>query len=82
MRFRGLILVSCLVGLVFFASCPAVASVPVSRLLVKGTPIHGSNGVRIGPDGLLYVVSAVGSRIDVFNPRSGRLVHSWGVACC
>lgn len=49
-----------------------------SRTLVSGAQFHGANGVRVSPDGSLYVTSAVGSRIDVLDSNSGRLIRSLG----
>lgn len=66
-----------LVALTIF-SIPCGATESMSRTLVDGAAIPGSNGVRIGPDGLLYVTSAVGSRIDVLDPVNGALVRSLG----
>lgn len=49
-----------------------------SRTLVNGALFQGANGIRVSPDGLLYVTSAVGSRIDVLDPASGKRLNSLG----
>jgi DNA-binding beta-propeller fold protein YncE len=56
---------------------PAYAA---KRTLVKGSAIHGANGIAFGPDGLLYVTSAVGSTISVIDPESGKILKTLGQA--
>jgi sugar lactone lactonase YvrE len=57
---------------------PVQASDMPNRTLVKGADFQGANGIRVSPMGLLYVTSAVGSRIDVLEPRSGKRLMSLG----
>jgi len=60
--------------------------VPAARaaVLVTGAGISGANGLQVGPDGLLYVASVLGSEIVVLDPDSGavqrRLTAADGVA--
>ena len=48
------------------------------RVLVKGAPIHGANGLYFGPDGNLYVACAVGNEIIKMDPNSGRILDRIG----
>lgn len=50
----------------------------VSRVLVRGAPLHGSNGMAAGEDGMLYVASVFGHEIVVMNPRSGKIIKRYG----
>lgn len=38
------------------------------------SPTHGTDGIRIGPSGFLYVVNADSGLIDRYNPTTGSLV--------
>ncbi len=55
----------------------ALANPPV-RVLSRGAPIQGSNGIAVGPDGNLYVTSVVGREIVVMDRRSGRILERFG----
>ena len=59
-------------------SLPVHAAETKPRTLVTGAAFHGSNGIRLSPKGLVYVASAVGSRIDVLDPASGKRIRSLG----
>ncbi|MBP1608821.1 MAG: hypothetical protein H6Q04_1056 [Acidobacteria bacterium] len=63
-----------------FASNKAISKDPgvTVRTLVKGSPIHGSNGIFIGPDGNLYVASVGGHEIVKIDPDSGRILDRIG----
>jgi sugar lactone lactonase YvrE len=39
--------------------------------VVSPSPLFGSNGMRLGPDGWLYVAQVFGSQITAINPASG-----------
>lgn len=76
MRFNkqgNAILILLIVGLISFA---VQASDYESRILVKGAAFSGANGIRVSPGGQLYVASAVGGRIDVLDPASGKIVQT------
>jgi len=45
---------------------------------VRGSPIDGSNGVRFGPDGNLYIASAFGHYIVVMDPEKGEIINRIG----
>ncbi|NWJ48670.1 MAG: hypothetical protein HXX08_22650 [Chloroflexi bacterium] len=47
------------------------------QTLVKGSPIHGANGIAFH-NGLLYIASVFGSEIVVMNPYSGQIVKRLG----
>ncbi|HIE88700.1 MAG: hypothetical protein ABGY43_15150 [bacterium] len=49
------------------------------EVIATGSNIAGANGVAIGPDGLLYVASVLGSTITVLDPDSGDVVRTWGL---
>lgn len=57
---------------------PVQASQHNTRTLVSGASFQGANGIRVSSQGLLYVSSAVGSRIDVLEPHSGKRLNSFG----
>lgn len=61
-----------------FMAQPVQAIEAQSRTLVSGAELHGTNGIRLLPDGLIYVTSAVGSRIVVMDPGSGKQLRSLG----
>jgi len=63
------------------ASEMAVGKLPVTvmRVIAKGGPIHGADGIIVGPDGNLYITSAFGQEIVVMNPRNGRILHRLGL---
>jgi sugar lactone lactonase YvrE len=50
--------------------------------VVNPSPLYGSNGMRIGPDGWLYVTQVFGSQITAINPATGeaRIVSPRGGA--
>jgi sugar lactone lactonase YvrE len=80
------IVVLALVATVFFGvSPPAHGSVSppahaTSSVLVKGAQLHGTNGIVIGPDGLLHAASSLGSEVVTVNPRSGAIVDRLGMS--
>ncbi|MEI7556685.1 hypothetical protein [Candidatus Chlorohelix sp.] len=47
------------------------------QTLVKGSPIHGANGIAFH-NGLLYIASVFGNEIVVMNPYSGQIVKRLG----
>jgi len=53
---------------------------PTVSVLAEGGPLHGSNGMIIGPDGLIYVASVSSSVIAAINPDSGVVVEEYGPA--
>jgi sugar lactone lactonase YvrE len=50
--------------------------------LINPSPLYGSNGMRLGPDGWLYVTQVFGSQITAINPATGeaRIVSPRGGA--
>jgi sugar lactone lactonase YvrE len=46
--------------------------------LVRGSALHGANGVYFGPDGNLYVAVFAGSEIVALDPQSGEIVARFG----
>ena len=48
----------------------AAAGWKISRV-VRPSPLFGSNGMRLGPDGWLYVTQVFGSQITAINPATG-----------
>lgn len=47
----------------------------ITRVLVRGAPIHGTNGMFFGPDGNLYIGSVLGGNITVMDPNSGKIIR-------
>ena len=50
----------------------------VMRVIAKGAPIHGANGIRFGPDGNLYIASVIGQEIIVMNKQNGKIINRFG----
>ena len=46
--------------------------------LVRGSPLHGANGLYVGPDGYVYVASVIGQEIIVFDPDTDEIVRRLG----
>ena len=44
-----------------------------TRILVPGGPLHGVNGLSIGPDGALYAASFLGQTISKIDLKTGRV---------
>lgn len=47
-------------------------------VLVTGAPIHGANGIYVGPDGNLYIASVGGREILVMRPHDGMILDRLG----
>lgn len=45
------------------------------RILAKGAPIHGANGVMFDSKDRLYIASVFGNEIIVMDPRSGTILQ-------
>ena len=73
---RGLI-AACVLLSACGGSDPDVPMTPAARaeVLVTGAGIAGANGLQVGPDGLLYVASVIGSEIVALDPDSGEVHH-------
>jgi sugar lactone lactonase YvrE len=50
----------------------------VMKVIAKGATLHGTNGIRFGPDGHLYIASVVGSEIIVMNKLNGKIINRFG----
>lgn len=51
-----------------------------TKVLVRGAPIHGSNGLAVDPHGRLLVASAIGAEIVAVDRHSGRILQRLGHA--
>lgn len=62
------------------SAAPDKAAHPSYRLkvLVKGAPIHGANGLAFDAEGRLFVASVMGPEIVVMDPRNGRILDRYG----
>ena len=47
-------------------------------MLVRGAPIHGTNGLAFDDQGQLYVASAMGQEIVVMDPQTGKILERLG----
>ncbi len=47
----------------------------ITRELSRGSVLHGANGIYFGPDGNLYIASAMGTDIVVMDPDSGHIIR-------
>ena len=80
-RFLTLLAVALvLVALVLATQTAAAAGSTgvVSKVLVRGAPIHGANGMAINAQGRIYVASVFGREIVIVNSRTGRIVKRLG----
>ena len=46
--------------------------------LVRGAPIHGTNGLAIDDQGQLYIASAIGREIVAMDPQTGKILERFG----
>jgi sugar lactone lactonase YvrE len=46
----------------------------------RGSPFHATNGVRVGPDGNLYVASVLSRSITIVDRETGAILDTLGVA--
>src|SRR4030067_3236576 len=51
----------------------------ITRVLARGGPLHGANGLYFGPDGYLYIASVFGGGITAMDPDSGHIVRQIGL---
>ena len=49
-----------------------------THVLVRGAPIHGSNGVAVDDQGNLYIASVIGREILVMEPKTGKILNRFG----
>lgn len=75
---------------VFFFAALVVASTPSTaveinkdfiqngRVLVEGSPLHGSNGLAFDANDRLHIASVLGREIVVMNPRNGKILDRLG----
>ena len=74
MQISSIVVLSLALSLV----APSVGADALVRELAHGAPIAGTNGLAVGPDGLLYVTSVSGREIVVMDPQSGRILDRLG----
>ncbi len=48
------------------------------RVLVKGSPIHGANGLAFDSQDRLHIASVMGREITVMDPRTGKILDRLG----
>lgn len=51
------------------------------KTLATGAPVHGSNGIYIGPDQNIYIASGAGSEIIKMDPNTGGILARIGSEC-
>ncbi|HSG17561.1 MAG TPA: hypothetical protein VLE70_14720, partial [Anaerolineae bacterium] len=49
-----------------------------TKVLVRGAPIHGSNGLAINDQGHLYIASAIGREIVAMDSQTGKILERFG----
>jgi sugar lactone lactonase YvrE len=52
----------------------------LTKVIAKGATLNGTNGIRFGPDGNLYIASVAGREIIVMNPQNGKIIKRMGPA--
>ncbi|MCJ7756652.1 MAG: hypothetical protein MUP24_00790, partial [Gillisia sp.] len=50
----------------------------VLKVIARGAPLKGANGIDIGPDGNLYVASVIGLEITVMDKQNGKISKRLG----
>ena len=63
------------------AQAPASAKTHMAakvKVLVKGSPIHGANGVMFDSRGRLHIASVGGNEIVVMDPATGKILERFG----
>ena len=50
------------------------------KVLVKGSPIHGANGLAFDSHDRLHIASVIGREIVVMDPRTGKILNRLGPA--
>jgi len=48
------------------------------KVVVKGSPIHGANGIMFNSSDLLYIASVFGREILVMDPETGQIINRLG----
>lgn len=48
------------------------------KVLTRGAPIHGANGLAFDSEGRLFVASVMGPEIVVMDPRNGKILERYG----
>jgi len=46
----------------------------IVKEFIQGAPVKGANGLKIGPDGNVYIASGIGREIVVINPENGKVI--------
>jgi sugar lactone lactonase YvrE len=64
--------------MIFIGACAPVKGEMIVEELVSGAPFHGTNGLKVGPDGNLYVGSVLGGEILILDPSSGEVIDRYG----
>ena len=49
-----------------------------TKVLVRGAPIHGTNGIMFDDQDRLYIASVVGRELVIMDARSGRIIDRLG----
>jgi sugar lactone lactonase YvrE len=49
-----------------------------TKVLVRGAPVHGTNGLAFDDQGHLYVASALGQEIVIMDPQTGKILERSG----
>lgn len=52
---------------------------PLVEVISRGAQMRGANGLYFGPEGLLYIASAVTPAILVMDPETGEIQDRWGL---
>ena len=73
----ALIIALCGAMVIVGACAPKKGEMLVDEL-VKGASFHGTNGLKIGPDGNLYVASVLGKEILILDPSTGTVIDRYG----
>lgn len=85
LRTCTLVLFSLFISIFFFAcnpsfDTPADGKSEPNDVLIKGSPIHGANGINVDQDDELYIASVVSRTIFHLNKETGEILDSYSVS--
>jgi sugar lactone lactonase YvrE len=64
--------------MILTGACAPVKGEMKVEELIKGAPFHGTNGLKVGPNGNLYVGSVLGGEILILDPNTGSVIDRYG----
>jgi sugar lactone lactonase YvrE len=77
MRYKALFSIACV--LMLSANMALTGAPPMQgKVLVKGSPLHGANGIMFDKDDRLHIASVWGQEILIMDPQNGKIIKRIG----